>query len=60
MSDYPKLRSDYRTMTDRELLDEVKQALNPNWQELAIVLAERWQVAWWESKHYCARCSEEI
>lgn len=60
MSETPKLRSDYRTMTDRELLDEVKQALNPNWQELAIVLAERWQAEQWEDYQYCAVCGEEV
>ena len=60
MSETPKLRSDYRTMTDRELLDEVKLTLNPNWQELAIVLAERWQSAQWENARYRAVCEKEI
>lgn len=60
MSETPKLRSDYRTMTDRELLDEVKLALNPNWQELAIVLAERWEDEERTNARYCARCDEEI
>lgn len=34
-------RDHYRGLQTTELLDEVKYALDPDWQELAIVLAER-------------------
>lgn len=36
-----KDRNDYRAMRDSELLREMKEELNPDWHELAIVLAER-------------------
>lgn len=37
----PKDRNDYRSMATKELQHEVKYPTNPDWQELAIVLAER-------------------
>lgn len=36
-----KDRNYYRSMDIRALQDEVKYSINPDWQELAIVLAER-------------------
>jgi hypothetical protein len=36
-----KDRDDYRSMTDRELIIEIKEALHHNWQDLAMVLTER-------------------
>jgi hypothetical protein len=36
-----KDRNDYRSMSTRQLQDEIHYAVNPDWQELAIVLAER-------------------
>lgn len=36
-----KDRNDYRCMGTAELCSETKYAINPNWEELAIVLAER-------------------
>lgn len=36
-----KDRSDYRAMSTRELIDEVKYAIGPQWKELATALAER-------------------
>jgi hypothetical protein len=36
-----KDRNDYRSMSTKELQHEVKYPINPDWQELAIVLAER-------------------
>lgn len=36
-----KDRNDYRAMRDDALLRAVKEELNPDWHELAIVLAER-------------------
>jgi hypothetical protein len=37
----PKNRNDYRTMHTSQLQEEVRYAINPDWQELAIALAER-------------------
>lgn len=37
----PKDRNDYRTMATKELQEEVLRGINVDWQELAIVLAER-------------------
>lgn len=34
-------RNDYRAMPTTELIEETRYATNPNWQELAIALAER-------------------
>jgi hypothetical protein len=42
-------RNYYRTMSDRELLEEARRGAHVNWHELAIVLAERLEtrcVAW--------------
>lgn len=36
-----KDRTDYRSMDTAQLCEETRYAVNPNWQELAIVLAER-------------------
>lgn len=36
-----KDRNDYRCMSTRDLQEEVKRGLHVDWQELAIVLAER-------------------
>jgi len=36
-----KDRDDYRSMTDRELIIEIKEALHHNWEDLAMVLTER-------------------
>lgn len=36
-----KDRNDYRTMSVLALQEEVLRGINPDWQELAIVLAER-------------------
>lgn len=36
-----KDRNDYRTMSTSELQEEVRYAVSPDWQELAIALAER-------------------
>lgn len=36
-----KDRNDYRTMSTRDLQEEVLRGINVDWQELAIVLAER-------------------
>lgn len=56
-----KDRSDYRAMGNRELIEEAKQAIRPNWQELAIALAERlekeeFNPSYWNS---CPRCGYE-
>jgi hypothetical protein len=36
-----KDRNDYRCMTDKQLQEEVQYAVNPDWRELAVALAER-------------------
>lgn len=36
-----KDRNDYRSMATKELQEEVLRGINPDWQELAIALAER-------------------
>lgn len=36
-----KDRTDYRSMSTQELIDETKYAIGPQWKELAIALAER-------------------
>jgi hypothetical protein len=36
-----KDRNDYRSMSTYDLCEEVCYAINPNWEELAIALAER-------------------
>lgn len=46
----PKDRNYYRSMENNELLQEVKYATNADWQELALVLAERLQQE--ERKYY--------
>ena len=43
-----KDRDDYRSMTDRELMLEIKEALHHNWEDLAKVLAERLVAAKYE------------
>lgn len=34
-------RNDYRSMDTRQLQEEIRYAVSPDWQELAIALAER-------------------
>lgn len=34
-------RSHYRAMSTRELIEETKYAVGPQWKELAVALAER-------------------
>ena len=41
MERYMHDRNYYRTMSDRELLEQVRYGTDVNWHELAIVLAER-------------------
>jgi hypothetical protein len=36
-----KDRNDYRSMDTRQLQEETRYAVSPDWQELAIALAER-------------------
>lgn len=36
-----KDRNDYRSMSTADLCEQVRYAINPNWEELAIALAER-------------------
>jgi hypothetical protein len=36
-----KNRNDYRSMDTKQLQDEVRYAINVDWQELAIALSER-------------------
>jgi hypothetical protein len=36
-----KDRNDYRSMSTAELCEETRYAVNPDWMELAIALAER-------------------
>lgn len=36
-----KDRNDYRSMDTKELQEEVRYAVNPDWKELAIALTER-------------------
>ncbi len=43
-------RDYYRALSTDELLDEVKYAISPRWEELSIVLAERLKDAEWEVK----------
>ena len=50
MTTVTKDRDYYRSQEIKDLLDEVKYAINPDWQELAIVLAERLKEAEWEVK----------
>jgi hypothetical protein len=38
-----KDRNDYRSMSTAELCEETRYAVSPNWEELAIALAERLQ-----------------
>ncbi len=52
-------RDFYRGFSDKELLDEVNYAINPDWHELAIVLAERLKTLErensdlrWRGRHY--------
>lgn len=41
MNEKPKKDRDYyRMLTDQELIDEVKYAVEPDWKELAFALAE--------------------
>lgn len=42
---FVKQRDDYRCMSTSELIEEVRRAHNPDWQELAIALAERLDAA---------------
>lgn len=56
-----KDRDYYRALTNRELIDETKNAIRPDWQELAIVLAERLEdmlrVNDWE---HCPHCGSAL
>ena len=38
-----KDRNDYRSMDSKQLCEETRYAVSPNWEELAIALAERLQ-----------------
>jgi hypothetical protein len=40
-----KRRDDYRCMSTDELIEETKRGHNLNWEELAVVLAERLKTA---------------
>lgn len=43
---FVKQRDDYRCMSKKELIEEVKRGTNVNWEELAIALAERLNDRW--------------
>lgn len=42
MTEQPKKDRDYyRALSDRELIEEVRYAIDPDWKELAFALGER-------------------
>jgi hypothetical protein len=49
-----KDRNDYRCMSTKQLCEQARYAVNPNWQELAIALTERL-----EDYHYDVRADYE-
>ena len=56
-----KDRDYYRALTNRELIDETKNAIRPDWQELAIVVAERLEKEEFNPSNWnrCPRCGYE-
>lgn len=52
-----KDRDYYRALTNRELVDEVKRAVDIAWQEIAVVLAERVEDNTMDTDWTCERCS---
>jgi len=56
-----KDRDYYRALTNRELIDEAKNAIRPDWQELAIALAERLEKEEFNPSNWnrCPRCGYE-
>lgn len=56
-----KDRDYYRGLTNRELIDEAKNAIRPDWQELAIVVAERLEKEEFNPSNWnrCPRCGYE-
>lgn len=56
-----KDRDYYRGLTNRELIDETKNAIRPDWQELAIVVAERLEKEEFNPSNWssCPRCGYE-
>lgn len=56
-----KDRTHYRCEPDSELVEEVKRGVHVDWQELAIVLAERLEAANPDyTARYCAVCDTEV
>lgn len=56
-----KDRDYYRGLTNRELIDETKNAIRPDWQELAIALSERLEAEEFNPSNWnvCPRCGYE-
>jgi hypothetical protein len=54
-------RDYYRALTNKDLVDEAKNAINPDWHELAIVLAERLEKEEFNPANWnaCPRCGYE-
>lgn len=56
-----KDRNYYRCLTNAELIEAAKRDVNPDWQELALVLSERLDAQEREyDPRYCPTCDQEV
>ncbi len=61
MTQVQKDRNCYRSEDNKALIEEAKRGIRPNWEELAIVLAERLESEEFNPANWneCPRCGYE-